>query len=332
MKRGVFMSKEKAGWPAVLLALLMLFCLLPQPVVAADKIKVVLNGKELSFSQDPIIQNGSVMVPFRKILEELGATVQYDANSRQIEAIGQDKGINILFVPGNPHATVTRAGGQEQTVAMSQAAVVLNSSTLVPIRFISETLGNAVAWDPVTRTVTISGQSTSAGTAPSQVVVPQGVFTLKSEAFANNGKIPAAYANTGVKGGSNVSIPLSWSNVPAGTKSFAVLMYDLHPIAGNWVHWAVINIPANTAAVEKGASLTVKMPKGCTELNNTFGTKGYGGPQPPARSGNHQYKVIIYALSTESIDVSASPTVDTFNQAIQGKILGQTETNGFYGI
>jgi len=160
----------------------------------------------------------------------------------------------------------------------------------------------------------------------------QGVFTLKSEAFADNGEIPSAYANKGVSGGNNVSIPLSWSNVPAGTKSFAILIYDLHPIANNWVHWAVINIPANTTAVEKGASLTAKMPKGCTELNNTFGTKGYGGPQPPAGSGNHQYRIIIYALNTEQVTISDTPTLASFNQAIQGNTLGQAQFTGLFGI
>jgi len=160
---------------------------------------------------------------------------------------------------------------------------------------------------------------------------PKPVFTLTSAAFANNQKIPAGYCNTGVKGGYNVSVPLAWSNAPAGTKSFAILMYDLHPIADNWVHWAVINIPAQTAALEKGASLTAKLPKGCSELNNSFGSKGYGGPQPPAKSGNHQYKIVIYALNTEKVDVAANPTAAVFCQAIKGNLLGKAEINGFYG-
>lgn len=167
--------------------------------------------------------------------------------------------------------------------------------------------------------------------AQGAVVKPKPVFALKSAAFANNQKIPVGYCNIGVKGGCNVSIPLTWSNAPAGTKSFAVLMYDLHPIADNWVHWAVINIPAGTAALEKGASLTAKLPKGGTELNNSFGSKGYGGPEPPAGSGNHQYKIILYALNTDKLDVATNPTAAAFNQAVKGKVLGQAEVNGFFG-
>ncbi len=108
------------------------------------------------------------------------------------------------------------------------------------------------------------------------------VFTLKSTAFAPSQKIPVEYANKGIPGGANVSVPLVWSNAPTGTKSFAIIMYDRHPIANNWVHWAVTNIPAGTAALVKGASGTDKMPKGSTEPNNTFGAKGYGRPSPPA--------------------------------------------------
>lgn len=166
---------------------------------------------------------------------------------------------------------------------------------------------------------------------PAQVAKPQPVFTVKSEAFADNGKIPATYANNGVSGGSNVSVPLSWSDAPAGTKSFTIIMYDLHPIANNWIHWAIINIPAQTTALDKGASLTTGMPAGCTELNNTFGTKGYGGPQPPAGSGDHQYRIIMYALNTEKLSFSNTSTVASFKQAIQGKTLGQAQLTGVFG-
>jgi phosphatidylethanolamine-binding protein (PEBP) family uncharacterized protein len=52
---------------------------------------------------------------------------------------------------------------------------------------------------------------------------------------------------------------LAWKNAPAGTKSFALSIVDPHPVAQNWVHWFVINIPPNVTAIEEGAS-TKKMP------------------------------------------------------------------------
>jgi len=137
----------------------------PNDAQQSQKIKVILDGKSLGFSQDPVIQNGSVLVPFRKILEEMGAIVQYDVNSHQIEAICASKGLVILFSAGNPQATIIHNGGKTDTYTMPQPAVVINNSTLVPIRFISETLGNKVSWDPVTKTVNIVGsaQAASAG-------------------------------------------------------------------------------------------------------------------------------------------------------------------------
>src|SRR5512138_1509400 len=66
---------------------------------------------------------------------------------------------------------------------------------------------------------------------------------IQSSAFKDGGKIPVQYVMPGA-GGKNVSIPLAWKNAPAGTKSFAVSIVDPHPVANNWVHWLVINLPA----------------------------------------------------------------------------------------
>ena len=76
---------------------------------------------------------------------------------------------------------------------------------------------------------------------------------ITSTAFKDGGKIPIQYVMPGA-GGKNISVPLSWKNVPPGTKSFALSMVDPHPVAQNWVHWLVINIPANATSLEEGAS------------------------------------------------------------------------------
>ena len=64
-----------------------------------------------------------------------------------------------------------------------------------------------------------------------------------------------------------------------------------------WIHWAVINIPAFTDHLDEGASSKLTSP--ALELVNSFGFKGWGGPQPPKNTGNHEYKFIIYALNKE---------------------------------
>ena len=102
---------------------------------------------------------------------------------------------------------------------------------------------------------------------------------ISSAVFKDGEKIPIQYVMPGA-GGKNISIPLAWKNVPAGTKSFCLSIVDLHPVAQNWVHWLVINIPAQVTSIEEGASKK-RMPKGSTELKNSLGDIGYGGPQPP---------------------------------------------------
>lgn len=154
------------------------------------------------------------------------------------------------------------------------------------------------------------------------------VFTLESSAFEDGQKMPVKYANTGVSDGENVSIPLSWENPPEGTKSFAIVMVDRHPIANNFVHWLVINIPSSETSLPEGASGTDKMPAGSKELDSTFGSQGYGGPQPPPGSGDHDYETTIYALSVEALALDADVSLSEFTSAIQDKILGSTRLTG----
>ena len=52
-------------------------------------------------------------------------------------------------------------------------------------------------------------------------------------------------------GGKNISLPLAWTDTPAGTKSFALSIVDPHPVARNWVHWLVINLPAGAASLPR---------------------------------------------------------------------------------
>ena len=130
-------------------------------------------------------------------------------------------------------------------------------------------------------------------------------------------------------GGKNVSVPLSWTNPPAGTKSFALSIVDPHPVAKNWVHWLVINIPAQTTSLPEGASKKT-MPPGAVELRNSFGDVGYGGPQPPSGTGEHPYVVTLYALSVEKLALDVNTNLAAFNKALEGKVLTTAEITGMY--
>jgi Raf kinase inhibitor-like YbhB/YbcL family protein len=156
-----------------------------------------------------------------------------------------------------------------------------------------------------------------------------GAMEITSSAFKDQGKIPIQYVMPGA-GGKNISIPLAWKNVPARTKSFALSIVDPHPVAQNWVHWLVINIPKEAFSIEEGASRK-KMPAGSVELKNSFGDIGYGGPQPPRGTGDHPYVVTLHALNVERLDLGVNTSLSAFKKAIEGKVIESATITGIYG-
>jgi Raf kinase inhibitor-like YbhB/YbcL family protein len=156
-----------------------------------------------------------------------------------------------------------------------------------------------------------------------------GPMEILSSAFKDGEKVPIQYVMPGA-GGKNISVPLSWKNIPSGTKSFALSMVDPHPVAQNWVHWLVINIPASAVSIEEGASRK-KMPPGAVELQSSFGDIGYGGPEPPKGTGGHPYVFTLYALNVEKLNLGVKTSLSAFKKTLEGKILVSATLTGMYG-
>jgi Raf kinase inhibitor-like YbhB/YbcL family protein len=154
-------------------------------------------------------------------------------------------------------------------------------------------------------------------------------MNLKSSAFEDDEPIPTKYAHPGVVGGKNISIPLEWENVPEDTKSFALSIIDPHPVARNWIHWFIVNIPAGTTLLAEGVS-GKKIPSGSKELYNSYGELGYGGPQPPKGSGPHPYVITLYALDVEKLDLTANTSLAAFEKTIEGKIIESAMITGIF--
>src|SRR5207249_9097014 len=114
----------------------------------------------------------------------------------------------------------------------------------------------------------------------------EGTMKISSSAFTHNGSIPAKYTCDG----SDSIPPLVFGDVPANTKSLALIVDDPDAPGGTFDHWIVWNIPPATTAVAEG-----KPPQGISGRNG-FGRNGYGGPCPP--SGEHRYQFKVYALDT----------------------------------
>jgi Raf kinase inhibitor-like YbhB/YbcL family protein len=156
------------------------------------------------------------------------------------------------------------------------------------------------------------------------------VFQLHCTSYPDKGEIPAKYAHAGVPGGKNISPGFTWEDPPISSKSFALSIVDPHPVAKNWVHWFVTDIPFRERSMLEGASRTHELPPGCKELRNTYNEMGYGGPQPPPGSGVHPYVATLYALNVASLGLKADTTLKEFLRAIEGKVIDQATMTGTF--
>lgn len=141
-------------------------------------------------------------------------------------------------------------------------------------------------------------------------------FTLKSNSLRGQGVKKMMFNGMNCSG-DNLSPQLEWEDVPDGTKSFAVTIYDPKaPTLSGWYHWVVFNIPADVRQLDEGAGDPGKdiMPRGAVQSKTDFGTNAYGGPCPPVGDPAHPYHVTVYALDTEDLGLAsdASPAMVSF--------------------
>ncbi len=144
------------------------------------------------------------------------------------------------------------------------------------------------------------------------------VMRLFSPAFKYGKEIPVKYCNTGVDGGKNISIPLEWTEPSERIKSFVLVIVDRHKVANDWIHWVVTNISPTVTELPEGASLS-NMPEGAVEYKNSWGKKGYGGPQPPKGTGVHKYECRLYGLTVSDISFSEKPSLKEIENTLKGK-------------
>jgi Raf kinase inhibitor-like YbhB/YbcL family protein len=153
------------------------------------------------------------------------------------------------------------------------------------------------------------------------------VFTLTSSAFGHNAEIPTRYTCEG----DDISPALSWTDMPAGTKSLVLIVDDPDapdPAAPKmtWVHWVLYNVPASAGGLPEAVAAQ-DLPTGTKEGLNDWKRTGYGGPCPPI--GRHRYFHKLYALDTTLPDMG-HPTKGDLEKAMKGHVLAQAELVGTY--
>lgn len=146
---------------------------------------------------------------------------------------------------------------------------------------------------------------------------------LKTPSFENRGKIPDKH--TGV--GKDVSPALEWTNVPEGTRSFAVICHDpdaplVLPGTYGFVHWVLYNIPGSVNSLPEG---TQDYTKGVNDMNK----HGYNGPNPPGGHGVHHYFWWLLALNTE-LNLEAGLTQWQLLERVEPYLIGMNRIVGVY--
>lgn len=148
-------------------------------------------------------------------------------------------------------------------------------------------------------------------------------MTLSSPAFDRGGLIPRRYSGEA----DDVSPPLSWKNVPDGTRSFAVICHDpdaplVKPGTYGFVHWVLYGIPGDLS----------ELPEACGDYVqgvNDFGNPGYGGPMPPEGHGTHHYFFWLLALDDEP-DLPEGLTMWQLLDRIEPSVIGMNRLSGTY--
>lgn len=157
-------------------------------------------------------------------------------------------------------------------------------------------------------------------------------FTLTSKDIepGQSFKIDQVFDSGGCTG-KNQSPELQWSGAPAGTKSFAITMFDLDAAGPGWWHWAVAGIPADTHELRSNASALGLLKRlHAIEASNDFGDAGYGGPCPPPGKP-HRYIITVYALRTVDLRLTPGQPAPMFDHEIGTTVLGKASITAIYG-
>jgi Raf kinase inhibitor-like YbhB/YbcL family protein len=146
-------------------------------------------------------------------------------------------------------------------------------------------------------------------------VVVAAILQVTSPSFKNNDVIPQKFSCEG----DNISPALKIRNIPHGTKTLAVILFDPDALPDGFVHWVLWNLPPASKIPEK----IMTGAKG----NNGSGEIGYTGPCPP--TGIHHYQFTVYALDTK-LSLPETSGKKELESAIEGHILAQGTITGLY--
>jgi Raf kinase inhibitor-like YbhB/YbcL family protein len=175
--------------------------------------------------------------------------------------------------------------------------------------------------------VAIGLGATATGDAAAQAAQ----FTVSIPDIADGGTLPDKMSCGAPRGtGQDESPPLQWSNAPAGTKSFAVFMFDAEGAKGTGVaHWLAYDIApsTNSLALGEGTKASDKMTGGTNQRGSTV----YLGPCPPPGEKPHHYTIIVYATDLATGALPPGLKKDAFFDGVRDHVLRIAGTVAQFG-
>ena len=157
-------------------------------------------------------------------------------------------------------------------------------------------------------------------------------FTLTSADIAPGQTLASAqvFQGFGCTGG-NLAPQLSWHGAPAGTKSYAVTLYDPDaPTGSGWWHWSVFNVPASTTSLAAGTTAAT-LPTGAVQGRNDYGDSAYGGACPPPGDQPHRYQLTVWALNVDKLPLDQHASGAMLGYMLNANALGKAQLTGLYG-
>ncbi len=159
-----------------------------------------------------------------------------------------------------------------------------------------------------------------------------GGFTLTSPVISGQLTLDQVFAGFGCEG-NNISPQLNWENAPAGTKSFAVTVYDPDaPTGSGWWHWVIFDIPASADMLKTGAGNPESMlaPEGCIQSITSFNQKGFGGACPPEGDAPHRYIITVYALGVDHLGLDSDAPPEMVGFYLHANTLAKASLIAYY--
>jgi Raf kinase inhibitor-like YbhB/YbcL family protein len=165
-----------------------------------------------------------------------------------------------------------------------------------------------------------TAEPTSTAVPPTATEAPG--LAVSSPAFAEGEAIPVSFSCDG----DDTSPALTWTEPPAGTQSFVLIMDD-PDAGGTWVHWVVYNLAASSRGLDAAIPVDTEIEGGGLQGRNSSRVNGYQGPCPP--SGAHHYHFKLYALDT-ILDLPAGAHVVEVTTKMKDHVLASAELIGIF--